>query len=224
MSQFWDKRDEQKQSQEERGISDKGQRSEVTGGKHMDGFVQRIRDFLIDIGIDRECVFARTKLELPGYFRATKKWDMLVLNEGRVRAVLEMKSEIGESAGRNLNNRMEEALGSAYDFARSCEEKVFEFDENVWLGYFFLLEKRDDIMRRVNAREVHFNLSSEFKRSSYFDRFKTFCLRMVNDGLYSAVCLILSSKNERNELKNYNEPDACLSVRNFMFSLKSAVL
>jgi len=45
-------------------------------------------------------------LTLPGFFRPTKLWDLLVLHEGRLVAALEFKSQVG-SFGNNFNNRDE---------------------------------------------------------------------------------------------------------------------
>jgi hypothetical protein len=51
---------------------------------------------------------------LPGFFRATKNWDVLVIHQRRLLAVFEFKSQVG-SFGNNLNNRSEEVIGSAAD-------------------------------------------------------------------------------------------------------------
>lgn len=40
-------------------------------------------------------------LTLPGYFRPTKLWDLLITNEGRLVAALELKSHVGPSFGNN---------------------------------------------------------------------------------------------------------------------------
>lgn len=42
----------------------------------------------------------RRVLTLPGYFRPTKLWDLLVVQEGRLIAALEFKSHVGPSFGR----------------------------------------------------------------------------------------------------------------------------
>jgi len=61
--------------QSESGATDTGRRSEVTGGGHLDAVTDVISNTFIDAGIPREWIFSeRTNLELPGYFRAEKKW------------------------------------------------------------------------------------------------------------------------------------------------------
>ena len=43
-------------------------------------------------------------LTLPGYFRPTKLWDLLVTYKGQLIAAIELKSHVGPSFGNNFNN------------------------------------------------------------------------------------------------------------------------
>src|SRR5579859_6178346 len=96
-----------------------GQRGSVVGGRQMHGFFDTIVQLFDEVGLDRSSVFASCTLhdtgclELPGYFRPTKEWDLLVVREGMLLAALELKSQVGPSFGNNFNNRTEEAMGSA---------------------------------------------------------------------------------------------------------------
>ena len=69
-----------------------------------------VADILCDAGLKRLDVRTRTSLELPGYFRATKKWDLIVESQGRLLLAMEFKSQAGKSIGNNVNNRSEEAV------------------------------------------------------------------------------------------------------------------
>ena len=40
-----------------------------------------VADILCDAGLKKLDIRTRTALELPGYFRATKKWDLMVVSE-----------------------------------------------------------------------------------------------------------------------------------------------
>lgn len=119
---------------------DAGRRSEVTGGKQMDGFVSVVRRALLNLGIPSESVWSepRGKLHVPGYFRATKMWDLVVVHNGQLLAVLEAKS-IASSFGNNMNNRAEEAVGSGADFGIAFRERAFQSPTVPWAGYLFLL-------------------------------------------------------------------------------------
>ena len=81
----------------------------------MDGFIELFTEAIVTAGISKECVFQKKALELPGFFRPTKKWDILVVKEDTLIAVIEAKSQVGPSFGNNYNNRTEEAMGSALD-------------------------------------------------------------------------------------------------------------
>jgi hypothetical protein len=67
----------------------------------------------------------RTKRELPGFFRPTKDWDMLVVHEGHLIAAVEFKSQRGPSFGNNFNNRTEEAIGNATDLWTAFREGAY---------------------------------------------------------------------------------------------------
>ena len=41
-----------------------------------------VSDILCEAGLKKLDVRTRTALELPGYFRATKKWDLIVVSNG----------------------------------------------------------------------------------------------------------------------------------------------
>ena len=67
-------------------------------------------------------------MTLPGFFRAAKLWDLVVINDGQLIAALEFKSQAGPSLGNNFNNRAEEAIRSAHDLRmawRACKRRAF---------------------------------------------------------------------------------------------------
>lgn len=61
------------QKQVESGKIDAGTRGEVTGGPQMGALEVLVSDILCEAGLKKLDVRTRTALELPGYFRATKK-------------------------------------------------------------------------------------------------------------------------------------------------------
>ena len=74
---------------------------------------------------DAEIHQKRALLTLPGYFRPTKLWDMIVMRKERLVATVELKSHVGPSFGNNFNNRTEEAIGTAHDFWTAYREGAF---------------------------------------------------------------------------------------------------
>lgn len=78
---YWDGRRENKKKQEQSGKLDAGTRGEVTGGAHMGALEGLVAEILCEAGLNRLDIRTHTALELPGYFRATKKWDLIVVSE-----------------------------------------------------------------------------------------------------------------------------------------------
>jgi hypothetical protein len=124
---FWATRDRQALKQgSESGTKDSGARVAVTGGAQMDGFVRFVRDLLYDNGLPLGSIHHESRIEIPGWYRSEKKWDLLVILDGRLIAAIEFKSQIGPSFGNNLNNRAEEAIGSATDLWDAYGEGAFK--------------------------------------------------------------------------------------------------
>ena len=111
---FWASREKQKEKQGAiTGKRDYGSRGAVTGAKQMDGFISLVCELLMESGLPGETIFyTKAKVVLPGFFRATKEWDLLAVASGHLLASVEFKSLVGPSFGSNFNNRTEEAEGS----------------------------------------------------------------------------------------------------------------
>jgi len=60
---------------------DAGTRGAVTGGTQMGGLEVLVADILCEASLQELDVRMRTSLELPGYYRAEKKWDLIVISE-----------------------------------------------------------------------------------------------------------------------------------------------
>jgi len=87
---YWDARALNKAKQLEAGKIDAGTRSEVTGGAQMGAMEVLVADILCDAGLNKLDVKTRTALELPGYYRAEKKWDLIVLSNGQLVTAMEL--------------------------------------------------------------------------------------------------------------------------------------
>ncbi len=89
---YWRTRRLQRERQKKRGVNDAGLRSAVTGGAQMDGFIDLFTQLIIESGIKDEHIFYKLQLELPGFFRPTKEWDLLVIKDGHLVVAIEAKS------------------------------------------------------------------------------------------------------------------------------------
>lgn len=216
---FWRTRERQAKAQGTRsGDRDRGARSAVTGGAHLDGFADLIRTLIVEAGISETAVHRRTAVELPGYYRAEKKWDLVVVVDGRLFATVEFKAQVGPSFGNNYNNRTEEALGNATDYWAAYREGAFQRSPKPWLGYLMLLEDATGSTKPVSVAEPHFPVFDEFRNASYAKRYEILLTKMVRERLYDAACLLLSPANAgRNGA--FSEPCGELSFANFAESL-----
>ncbi len=153
IKKFWVLRGTHSESQGgEDGDKDRGGRSAVTGGKHLDGIRDLVAELLSLAGLQRAHVYWGKKTELPGWFRAEKNWDLLIVADGKLIAILEFKSQVG-SFGNNFNNRTEEALGNATDLWSAFEEGAFKPSERPWLGFLMLFGNRRTIGTHIGAEK-----------------------------------------------------------------------
>ena len=193
---FWGNRDLARQKQVESGKADQGERSGVTAGKNMDGFLALVKDLVILNGLEHADIhLTRRVLTLPGYFRPTKLWDMLVINEGRLIAALELKSQVGPSFGNNFNNRAEEAIGTAHDICTAYREGAFGEQSRPFLGWLMMLEDCPASRAPVGDKSPHFRVLPGFEKASYADRYNVMCRKLVQEQLYTAASVIVSPRN-----------------------------
>ena len=249
---FW----AQRRRQAANALGGEGQGRNVRGGMHLDGVQASIVTLMMDHGVPAgdiftNCALHKTgKLELPGFYRPTKQWDLLVVRERRLLAAMELKAQVGPSFGNNFNNRTEEAMGSALDLWTAYRESAFLKSPQPWLGYLFLLE--DDPKSTVPVRnpQPHFQVFREFHGASYAKRYELFCRKLVLERTYSSACFLMS-KRPRSEATTgepiphgrlddqpslsltdvedgngavYSEPSEDLNVHQFLNSLLRAVV
>ncbi len=193
---FWGNREAARQKQIESGKADQGERAGVTAGKNMDGFLALVLDDVVRANGLARAQFhqQRTLLTLPGYFRPTKLWDLLVTYKGQLIAAIELKSHVGPSFGNNFNNRTEEALGTAHDFWTAYREGAFGKQPRPFAGWFVLVEDTPKSRCPVKAQSPHFPVFEEFEDASYLKRYDLLCQKLVQEQLYTTAAIIASSR------------------------------
>ena len=191
---FWKARALATDRQHTRGTPDQGNRAGVTAGKNMDGFIAMARRIIVDNGVADAEVYTdgRTQLTIPGFFRPTKNWDLLVVRRGQLVAAIELKSQVGPSFGNNFNNRVEEALGNATDINAAFREGAFGESPKPFLGYFIVVEACERSTTPVRFVSPHFAALPEFEDTSYAARYDIFCRKLVQERLYDAAALVLT--------------------------------
>ena len=219
---FWRTRDLQSNRQGSAEDRDRGARGAVTGGKQMDGFIRLVRDLLIAARVPERCIAIDKRVELPGWFRAEKKWDLIIVHDDQLLAAMEFKSQIGPSFGNNFNNRTEEALGSATDIWAAYREGAFKPSSRPFLGYLMLLEDSERSRSAVKVIEPHFPVFPEFKGASYRDRYAILIEKLLRDRLYDGACFLLSHSAAAVD-GDYIEPHPELTFAKFVTPLIAQV-
>jgi hypothetical protein len=193
---FWGNRDAARTRQAEGGRTDQGERAGVTAGKNMDGFVALVGDVVRANGLPAASIMLQRRvLTLPGFFRPTKLWDMLVISRGELVAALEFKSHVGPSFGNNFNNRTEEAIGTGHDLWTAYREQAFGKDApKPFVGWLILLEDAPKSRSPVTDRSQHFNALPEFQGATYAERYNILCRKLVQEQLYTAASVLASPR------------------------------
>ncbi len=220
---FWGNRESARRKQVESGKADQGERSSVTAGKNMDGFLAIVRQLVAANGLtDAQVRVSRKLLTLPGYFRPTKIWDVVVIHERRLIAALEFKSQVGPSFGNNFNNRAEEAIGTAHDLWVAFREGAFGESPAPFVGWMIMLEDCDKSRSPVKENCPNFPLFPEFEGASYSERYNILCKRLVKEQLYSAAAVLLSPRGGI-ETGEYSDLSGITSIRTFFAGFAARV-
>src|SRR5260370_12969075 len=214
----WRNRAAAAQKQREQGREDQGERGGVTAGKNMDGFIALIQDVIRGNGLtDAQMMMGRRLLCLPGFFRPTKLWDLLVINRGQLVAALELKSQVGPSFGNNFNNRTEEALGTAVDLWTAYREGAFGEAPRPFVGWMMLVEDAPASRSPVRDSSPHFPLFPEFGNASYLDRYNILCRKLVQERLYTTSTM-LASPRTAGDTGDYADLSELTSLKTFITS------
>lgn len=216
---FWGNRKAARQKQLKSGKADQGERAGVTGGKNMNGFLDLAVDLVRANGLADATVLQDGRvLTLPGYFRPTKLWDLLILRKGHLVAALEFKSQVGPSFGNNFNNRTEEAIGTAVDLWTAYREGAFGEHSRPFIAWLMLLEDAPASRTPVRDRSPHFPVFPDFQNASYAERYNVLCKKLVQEQLYTTAC-ILTSPRSAVDTGDYSEMSDMTSLKTFVTEL-----
>jgi len=190
---FWDTKQKQLLAS-----GDSSNRGAVTGGKQMDGFIDMLKGIAMEQGIPEECIYTKNTY-IPGFFRSSKDWDFLIISPNKkLITAIELKSQIG-SYGNNFNNRTEEAIGSAVDLWTAFRENQFPNQQAPWVGYLTVVGKDDSSTSPIKNIEPYFPVRTEFNSTSYLDRYKLLCQKLILERHYSSAALLCTNGPEHFE-------------------------
>ena len=221
IAHFWSARRQQMKEHQEAGRIDAESRDVVTCGTQMGALEVLVSDILMTAGLDELHIHMRTALELPGYYRPEKKWDLLAVAGESLVCALEFKSQVGPSFDNNVNNHAEEALGSATDLWTAYREGLLGYGPRPLLGYFFLLEDCPAVHHPVQNSQPYFKVDADFAGASHAVRYELLCRRLIRERLYDTACLTLSTSDEPYAI---HHPADDLSIRFFAAELHAAAV
>ena len=215
VSLFWTKRADQVAKLADGGLA--GGAARAAG--HMNGIRDLVANIFIEAGLPADSIVYEPYL--PGYYRARKKWDMAIRYKDALVAALEFKSQVG-SVGKNINNRFEEALGSATD--TWAAQNQFGAYGNVppWLGYVFVL--REDTETEIPNRPIAalFAADEAFRGLSYNQRYQEMLRRFIGDNIYQGGWFITTKTDDEGRV-SYCEPLATASGKAFRAAVEGRV-
>ena len=194
---------------------DSSNRGAVVGGKQMDGFIELLKKVAVDAGIPTDNIIT-DKNYLPGYFRSTKDWDLLIISpSGKLIAAIELKSQVG-SYGNNFNNRTEEAIGSAVDLWTAFREGQFPDQQAPWVGWLMVVGRDKASERIVRNYEPYFSVRPEFEGASYLDRYRILCQKLILERHYTSTALVWTSDE-----RTYGNMADDISIKRYLASFAS---
>lgn len=216
---FWRSRSRARASNALSANRDQGERGSVTSGKNMDGFLQLISKVVLDSGLtDADIRLNSQTVSLPGFFRPSKRWDILIIHQSKLIAAIELKSQVGPSFGNNFNNRVEESIGSSHDFWVAFREGAFGEQMPPFLGWIMLVEDAPASRRVVRMKKMDFPAFAEFNNSSYLERYAILCKRLMFEKLYSHASVIASTKKGGKD-GSYISVSSMTSLHSFLCNL-----
>lgn len=166
-------------------------------GQGLADFQGKLKTYLQNLRPDLK---VETEFTVPGTFRPSKCWDIVARRGDRIVLAIELKS-IRTSFGNNFNNRVEEALGSAYDMRASFPDCS--------LVYILIVADCQGSRKLTLPPKVHSHTSmiEIWKETSYLKRFQIFCQKMNEKKVYDySVCIkqkteITDQAEENEEIK-----------------------
>lgn len=213
---FWSRRNELQDQHKALGVQGGAARS----GAHMSAIQHYVRGLFLEAGLEDECVLDGSP-SLPGYFRRSKSWDVVVTYKGVLVAAVELKSQVG-AVGNNANNRIEEAMGNAFDISAVQRNNQSMGDVPPWLGFVMVLEETVRTEQELRPNSTVFPIDREFERVTYSRQYQIALSRFVSEGLYDAAWFLTTAKKPDGSY-GYSEPLPTATCQTFKGLVRSRV-
>jgi hypothetical protein len=162
----------------------------------VDGVVDAVIEGLVGCGVDRRSIRRDEGFGLPGaYLPTARRWDLLVLDDGIPVAAVDCRFQTGFAVGNNLANRVGEFVSRAADLRRAYEHASARAFKPC-LGLFLVLEENTESTqpRRWPRGIALAPESDQAGPLSYRDQYALVFRRLLNDGMYDAVCYLTTMR------------------------------
>jgi hypothetical protein len=197
------------------GRGQEGGRSAVTGGRHLDAVHQLVADEIRATGATGLHIHKNKGATLPGFYRATKSWDLVLVQDGIPVLAVEYKSMLG-SEGKNLNNRADEIFGMAED-TRQAELNGL-LPPQMRRAYVFVMSDNPKTDKPVGVSRTLGMADPAFDGASYVQRMAIMLRRMRDTGLFHMTWAVAVKE----EPFSWSEPDPEVGWERFAADLHAA--
>lgn len=216
---FWGDPRRTRQGQIPAGRPDRGERTGRTTGRSMAGFMALVIDVVKANGLaDAEIHQKRSAQALPGYFQATKAWDLVFTRGGRLVGAMAFQSQVGPAFHPSLDRQTAEAIGAAHDFWGPYRTGAFGGQSRPFAGWMMLVEDAPGSRLPVVDPSPHFPVRPEFQGASCVQRFDLLGQRLIHERLYTTAC-VLTSPRTAGTSGEYGELSGMTGLRAFVAAL-----
>lgn len=186
LTNFWFEKDAAVQRNVRAGRAGYG--AQARDARHMQSISAFVRQMFVDAGLDDEDVYVDRAV--PGYYRRSKNWDVVATHKGQLVGLVELKSQVG-SEGNNGNNRIEEALGNAFDAVTAQELNQAFGALPVWNAFCVIFGSDPGIAKSVRTRGAPlYPTDPIFTGMTYRRQWEIAVERFVLTGAYSAGWMV----------------------------------
>jgi len=220
---FWISRKKAGSKKQSAGDKDEGKRSAGTLGGSMDGFIDLVIDIVHANGLPEADIMRKGRgLSLPGHFGPVKSWDVVVMNHGKLIAVIKFDAQVGPSFRKNTITGCDQAISLAVDLQAAYRRDTFGVYARPFVGYLCLLEDSQASRAPVKDISPNFPLVPEYRNASYAKRYKILCTKLIMDGFYTDASVILSPRSG-SKSGAYSEMSKLTGLTSFVAGLAARV-
>lgn len=204
--QFWRVRDAQARKQDSSGRKDQGARGSVTGGAQMDGFIDLLTETARLAGAKPESIICGPHSELPGFFRPTIAWDVVIYQNQQVLCAFKIATYPGSIGAVEYDRLVENTLTSAYELWHAYSISTLNYDIKPWLGYL-LVAGSDGPECRESETVATPAAQAAGQCAGSKHRGELLCRGLLRDQLYDGTAFLLTEPDG-----SYTQPASDLQI------------